>query len=831
MSYRPLAAYVSRFAIALSLLICASAFAQIPGLSLKPSSTTEKTAEAETPSAIEVGELPRRLLEENVFLQQAVQRNAADGKIDALEQRLADIKRSIGTLGGKIVSKDFDTLPYSGLDALQRHLLFLDKRLTLLQDDLQASTGPLSADAGELAQRRRLWQETRQQSANFIAPDLLNDMDALNREFNQVANAVSKPLSRLLDLNREASVLQEKVSKHLSTIRDQINVIDRKLWNFDAENLFAALAGASDQAKGNMQSVVSGFAIQADFTKAYSEAARTRHTVLAVVALLALPLFIYLSRWAKRIIGSDTDLEHYRKTLSRPFSAWLLFSIMCLLAVDFDGPWFGLRLLLAFAWFPVMRLQPKWIRNNIGGWIYTTAFFFAVSFFSQLITTLPVDYRVTLLINGLLLLGALLWLVFRLFRVQPTRDLRARKMALLLFGATGTALAFAVVANIFGGIHLAALLTDAALNNLYLALFLCAAREVVHAYAYILTKSGKENMPLRTEHTGRAFEAAFSLFNLALGLAWVTATLYSLRVFDLVKTKLYAISGFTIEAGSISITIGGIVLFCGSVYLSFWIARTIRSVLAEDVLPKMTLPRGVANSVSTMSYYSLLMLGLLVALTAAGFQMSQLALVVGALSVGIGFGLNTVINNFVCGLILMIERPIQPGDTIELSGTMGKIRDIGIRTTTITTFDGADVLVPNGLLLSEKLTNWTLSNRRRRIEVAVGVAYDCAPREVQALLLEVAHKIAGVSLEPPPAVVFTGFGESSLNFVVRVWTDDFDLGGDIGSEMALEIHAALKAAGIEIPFPQRDLHIRSVDAGVVAAVAPIATSTLAERNA
>ena len=272
-------------------------------------------------------------------------------------------------------------------------------------------------------------------------------------------------------------------------------------------------------------------------------------------------------------------------------------------------------------------------------------------------------------------------------------------------------------------------------------------------------------------------------------------------------------------------------LFCGSVYLSFWIARTIRSVLAEDVLPKMTLPRGVANSVSTMSYYTLLMLGLLVALTAAGFQMSQLALVVGALSVGIGFGLNTVINNFVCGLILMIERPVQPGDTVELSGTTGRIRDIGIRTTTITTFDGADVLVPNGLLLSEKLTNWTLSNRRRRIEVPVGVAYGCAPRDVQALLLEVANKIRGISFDPPPSVLFTGFGESSLNFVVRVWTDDFDLGGDIGSEMALEIHAALQAAGIEIPFPQRDLHIRSVDAGVVSALAPTATGAAAERNA
>jgi potassium-dependent mechanosensitive channel len=112
--------------------------------------------------------------------------------------------------------------------------------------------------------------------------------------------------------------------------------------------------------------------------------------------------------------------------------------------------------------------------------------------------------------------------------------------------------------------------------------------------------------------------------------------------------------------------------------------------------------------------------------------------------------------------------------------------------------------------LSEKLTNWTLSNRRRRIEVPIGVAYDCAPREVQALLLDVASKIEGISLVTPPAVLFVGFGESSLDFVVRVWTDDFDLGADIRSELALDIHAALKAAGIEIPFPQRDLHIRSV---------------------
>lgn len=819
---------VSGLLFPLLLLIGGSAFAQLPGLSLKPPSSAEKTAEPALPDVIEVGDLPRRLLEENLFLQQAAQRHMPTARADLLEQKLGDIKHSIGALGVKILSKDFDVLPYSGLEALERHLLFLDKRLLQLQEDLQANTRPFSSDAGELAQRRKLWLETRQQSAGYIAPELLNDIDALNREFSQIANETSKPLSRLLDLNREASALQERVGKYLATIRDRINAIDRKLWNFDAENLLAVLEGGGEQTKGSLQAVVGGFTIQADFMKAYQEAARTRHTVLAALALLTLPLFIYLSRWAKRVIGSDANLERYRTTLSRPVSAWLLFIIMCLLAADFDGPWFGLRLLLALAWLPVMRLQPEWIHGHIGRWIYATAFFFAISFLSQLITTLPLDYRFTLIGNGLLLLGALLWLIYRLAPGKNAQDSRTRAVAILLLGATSAMLAFAVVANIFGGVHLAALLTEAALNNLYLALFLCAARELVHAYAYVLIHSGKQTMSVRTQHAGRLFEAAFTLFNAALGLVWMIATLYSLRVFDFVKTRLYAVSGFAIEIGSISLTVGGVVIFCASVLLSFWIAKTIRSVLSDDILPKMTLPRGVANSVSTMSYYMLLMLGLLVALTAAGFQLSQLALVVGALSVGIGFGLNTVINNFVCGLILMIERPIQPGDTIELSGTTGKIRDIGIRTTTITTFDGADVLVPNGLLLSEKLTNWTLSNRRRRIEVSVGVAYDSAPREVQALLLEVANKVQGIILDPPPAVLFAGFGESSLNFVVRVWTDDFDLGGDIGSEMALEIHAALKQAGIEIPFPQRDLHIRSIAPGET--VPAVATGILTAKG-
>ena len=234
----------------------------------------------------------------------------------------------------------------------------------------------------------------------------------------------------------------------------------------------------------------------------------------------------------------------------------------------------------------------------------------------------------------------------------------------------------------------------------------------------------------------------------------------------------------------------------------------------------MQLPRGVGNSVSTLSYYGILLAGVMIALAAAGFHMSELAFVVGALSVGIGFGLQNVVNNFVSGLILMFERPIQPGDVIDVSGTSGKVLNIGMRATTLATFEGADVVVPNGTLLSEKLINWTLSDTTRRLEVNVGVAYGTDPHRVLALLEEVARSTPGVLSDPSPVPIFVGFGASSLDFAVRAWISDYFDSVVIRSALAVRVHDALKDAGIEIPFPQHDLHLKSVSPEVSAQLQP-----------
>jgi small-conductance mechanosensitive channel len=482
-----------------------------------------------------------------------------------------------------------------------------------------------------------------------------------------------------------------------------------------------------------------------------------------------------------------------------------------MLLLNLQGPLIRLQFWLLLAWLPVMRLLPPLAYRLIGPWLILSALFFALNLFSLLVTTDPLLFRMVILINGALMLLTLAWLLYRSASVLPTRAAwqlpLIRAVLTLAIGLLGLSL----LANVIGNVSLAAMLVDATLNSSYLGLFIYAVAMLCVAFFHQLFSRSAARLRTRTQHAGSLIDVGGRLFALGLLALWGVSALNLFRVLRPLNEFLGAAAAFTFGIGNLSVSIGGLVAFLVSIYLSFWFARTVRSVLAEDFLPKMSLPRGVANSVSTMSYYLLLVLGLTLALATAGFEVSQLAIVLGALSVGIGFGLQDVVKNFVSGLILMIERPVQPGDTIELSGTVGRVREIGMRATTLTTFDGADVVVPNGMLLAEKMTNWTLSSDKRRVDVPVGVAYGNDPRQVLALLGRVADDTPGVSHEPRPSVLFTGFGASSLDFSVRAWAESFDDAVFVRSALAVGIHAALREAGIEVPFPQQDLHIKSIE--------------------
>jgi small-conductance mechanosensitive channel len=372
-----------------------------------------------------------------------------------------------------------------------------------------------------------------------------------------------------------------------------------------------------------------------------------------------------------------------------------------------------------------------------------------------------------------------------------------------------------VLANAFGYREFAALVGESTLKSAYAAfIFYAAVRAVEAALGVSLRATSARNLTFIRRRRDSVVKFSRFVASALAAMYWVYLTLGWFEIQDFAIDAVQAFVALSLHVGALELSVGDALAFLLTIALAFALARTARFFLEEEAFPRMSLRRGVGHAVSTLLQYSVLLIGFIFALSAAGMDFSRVALFAGAFSVGVGFGLQSVINNFVSGLILLFERPIQIGDVVEVGGLLGSVRRIGARSSTVHTVDGAEVIVPNANLISNQVVNWTLSDRKRRIELDLGVAYGTDPARVLALLRSIAEAHPKVLNNPLPETLFLGFGDSALNFRLRVWIPRFEEGFEIRSDLGVAIYAALRDAGIEIPFPQRDLHVRSVDAGV-----------------
>ena len=273
--------------------------------------------------------------------------------------------------------------------------------------------------------------------------------------------------------------------------------------------------------------------------------------------------------------------------------------------------------------------------------------------------------------------------------------------------------------------------------------------------------------------------------------------------------QLFEQAFFGFEVGGLSFSISTILLVIGLFFIGYTVTVALRSWLQEKLLPTTSLDIGISNSISTVFGYVGIVIAAMLAVSAAGFDLSNLAIVAGALSVGVGFGLQSIVNNFVSGLILLAERPIKVGDWIVTSGGAGYVKKISVRSTEIETFDRAAVIIPNSTLITDNVTNWTHGNKTGRIIVPIGVAYESDPEEVKEILLECARNHRMVLGRPEPVVYFMEFGASSLDFELRCFLADINYMLTVQSELRFEILAKLREANIGIPFPQREVLIKT----------------------
>lgn len=267
--------------------------------------------------------------------------------------------------------------------------------------------------------------------------------------------------------------------------------------------------------------------------------------------------------------------------------------------------------------------------------------------------------------------------------------------------------------------------------------------------------------------------------------------------------------GFNLQG--IKISFGLLISAIVALYLALFASWLIQAILNEEVYPRKKVDRGVGISINHLIQYAFVLVGIALAFSTLGIGMQNLTVIIGALGVGIGFGLQNIVNNFASGLILLFERSIKVGDVVQVKGEWGVIKSLGLRATVVETFDRSEMIVPNSDLVASTVTNWTLTDRQVRLIVPVGIAYGSDIDLATRILGQIAQDSPAIMQFPAPSVLFLNFGASSLDFELRCWVADIDTRMKTKNEINREIDRLFRENNIEIPFPQQDLHIRSMD--------------------
>ncbi len=496
----------------------------------------------------------------------------------------------------------------------------------------------------------------------------------------------------------------------------------------------------------------------------------------------------------------------------RPISISIFLTILFFLTFTANPPQFWIALFRAISLITVIRISRAIIADSAQKSSVTRLALVLLVTDLLVMVNLPMP-----LMRSYLLFVSLVFIIFLLAKEKETR--KHASQVRKFFWIRRVALFFllaVLLAEISGQADLAFFIFSASLKTFYTGLFiwilyLLLLATIAIALHYVPFSLIKKNTDKITTMI-RPVVIACSL------LSFLVYSLVCWRLFPTATNAAVYISSIGFTYNEIHISLGVCITAGLFLYASLCLSRMIQATLLQSVLPQQNIDKGLQLSITKLLHYAIMLVGFLLALGALGFSLTNLTILGGALGVGIGFGLQEIIKNFACGLILLFERPIKLGDVIEVGEEMAVVKELGLRATVVETFDKAEIVLPNSDLITGPVTNWTLKERQARIRIPVGVAYSSNVEQVQQILQQCAEEHPLVLSTPKPRALFLAFGSSSLDFELRAFIANFNDRRLVQSEINLAINDAFSDVGIEIPFPQSDLHLRSVE--------PAATSIL-----
>jgi potassium efflux system protein len=784
---------------------------------------TLPTAPADTlpPAAVPVPDIPTRAAATEARLDEIGQSLPPDRAVARMADAYAAARDTIDAVMALQKRSDQKHLTKRTLTDLHNEWIRRIDQMRSWQQDIGNRTDVIAAIQTELIRRDTTWRLTRAEAIKAdAAPDVLQLVENILKRNTALMDTVQVRIVAVVRLQSQIARTTALLQQQDDQTTEQLASLRRDLLRLDTPPLWRGLGGA-DSARGLRPAVRVGAARTWQELQYFHEAYR-----LPIYFHLASTIGILLATfWFRGKLDRHTT-EHpaatARRILDHPVAdAWLVVTVAALFLYP-RAPMSVYDLAL-LAGVPALLqllpgfLSPALIRPAVG-W----SLLFAAQRLGALFVTGVAYQRLASL--AISLVGAVILL--RLLR----KDARVETLGAEGYGTavrlaariSAATLLAAAASNIVGNTSLAFFLTGGTVTSAYLLLVVLAAVRIFDGIFIVMTRSEAAGTSrFVAQQKDRFVRDGLRIVQLLSAVAWVVITLVIFDVMDPIWAFARRALDASLTLGQLHLSLGAILVFVTTIWVSVLLSGALAGVLEMDVLSRLDMPKGLPGVIGRLTRYTLIALGFFFALAATGVQLTQITILGGALGVGVGFGLQTMVSNFVAGLILAFERPIREGDIVQVQTATGEnlngeVRRIGFRASIIRTYDGAEVIVPNASLISNDVVNWTLSDQMRRLTIQVGVAYGTEPARVLELLRQVPTQYATILRDPAPLALFTGFGDSALNFELRFWISDINQVLVLRSDVTTAVNNALVAAGIEIPFPQRDLHLRSVDAPAAA---------------
>jgi len=774
----------------------------------EPAATPAATPVPE-PTPIPVAEIPERAAAIGKTLRDAASQTDFSDELKTIGDEFEKEKEHISELEEETGRRLEIGGPASVIEEIEKAWVRAGARLDGWLKTLSSGVASIEKELAKLGDESALWELTRSaDSETELPPAVLQQIDETLGAITTAEKGMRSTRDAMLTLQSKIGAEKAHADEMVATLREEIARRRSSVVGIDSPPIWKVFGtpGVDGAPSEQLAAVWSkNFASVRDYM-VDQQVSVWRHVVLLVMTIVGL---IFLRRKAALWAQQDKSLTTTVRVLDRPVAAALVITLVLGGLIHPGAPSAWNNLLALILLVALLRILPQMLPRTL----LPGAYLLAVLFLFDRVVKLAPDgnlvNRLALLLLSMIAAGASVWFLRTIDRLG-TAVPEGWKRAIVFF----TRLAFlsfviGAVANVFGSVGFATLITLGVIASVFLAVLFWVAAVLLRAVVRVVLLTGTaRKFGLVRLHSDTVRRFLFRVITASAVVAWVVFSLQEFGLLDATIARISKVFNTEISVGDFSILVGDPLIFFFVIWLSFKISQLVSFGLDTDVLPRMNLPRGVPGAITRLTHYAIIVAGVVIAATAAGLDFSRLTLVIGALGVGIGFGLQNVVNNFVSGLILLFERPIRVGDKVQVGELSGKVKDIGMRASIVATWEGAEVIVPNANFISSEVINWTLSDNRRRMEIPVGVAYGTDPMRVIELFIGLAREHPDVLDDPGPKAIFTAFGVSSLNFELRAWTrGDFVA---VSSDLRVSINQALAEASIEIPFPQQDLHLRSI---------------------